>query len=433
MTEVSGEPVASVDAGNGKKSEEFGLRRDLGLCASISLSGGAMVGSGIFISAQWVLVYSGSVGMSLLIWLLCAVVSIFGALVSAELTLTFGKCGGCSERWDIKVLQKILGVGIIYFLMFMNMMSARVAARVQIVFTVGKALALAIIIITGVVRFAQGYTTGAFDQPFKGSVTDVSQLGLAFQSGLWAYAGWDIICVVVEEVKHPSRNLIFAVMGSITFVTLLYLLVNIAYLAVLTVPEVKASLATAVSFAQRMYGTGVQWLIPLCVSATVFGTMNARVYGMGRMYFAAAREGHLPRALAMLHTDKRTPIPAMLYLAFIITAILIPRQTSVRMLLKILGFASWMEQSLLTIGLLWTRYKRPDLARPFKPPVIIPIIFLTIALYLAITPIVAAPLESLFAYICFFAGIPIYCVLIRYKLQPKWLIALFGKHTCACV
>ncbi|EDO36320.1 predicted protein [Nematostella vectensis] len=426
MTEVSGEPVASVDAGNGKKSEEFGLRRDLGLCASISLSGGAMVGSGIFISAQWVLVYSGSVGMSLLIWLLCAVVSIFGALVSAELTLTFGKCGGeymfilktlgpmmafatswlrflvlapvvfciqtlalaayiiepifpgCSERWDIKVLQKILGVGIIYFLMFMNMMSARVAARVQIVFTVGKALALAIIIITGVVRFAQGYTTGAFGQPFKGSVTDVSQLGLAFQSGLWAYAGW---------------NLIFAVMGSITFVTLLYLLVNIAYLAVLTVPEVKASPATAVSFAQRMYGTGVQWLIPLCVSATVFGTMNARVYGMGRMYFAAAREGHLPRALAMLHTDKRTPIPAMLYLAFIITAILIPRQTSVRMLLKILGFASWMEQSLLTIGLLWTRYKRPDLARPFKPPVIIPIIFLTIALYLAITPIVAAPLD----------------------------------------
>ncbi|EDO26740.1 predicted protein, partial [Nematostella vectensis] len=130
-------------------------------------------------------------------------------------------------------------------------------------------------------------------------------------------------------------------------------------------------------------------------------------FSVFRMYFAAAREGHLPRVLAMLHTDKRTPIPAMLYLAFIITAILIPRQTSVRMLLKILGFASWMEQSLLTIGLLWTRYKRPDLTRPFKPPVIIPIIFLTIALYLAITPIVAAPLESLFAYICFFAGIPI--------------------------
>ncbi|EDO45918.1 predicted protein, partial [Nematostella vectensis] len=175
--------------------EEFGLRRDLGLCASISLSGGVMVGSGIFISAQWVLVYSGSVGMSLLIWLLCAVVSIFVALVSAELTLTYGKCGGhymfmlktlgpmmafatswlgflvmspvvfgiqtlalaayilepifpgCSEREDVKVLQKILGVDL---LVFMNMMSARVAALVQIVFTVGKGLALAMIIITGV-------------------------------------------------------------------------------------------------------------------------------------------------------------------------------------------------------------------------------------------------------------------------------------------
>ncbi|EDO45919.1 predicted protein, partial [Nematostella vectensis] len=223
-------------------------------------------------------------------------------------------------------------------------------------------------------------------------------------------------------IVNHSRNLVFAVLGSITLVALLYLLVNIAYLAVLTAPEVKASPATAVSFAQRMYGTGVQWLIPLCVSATVFGTMNARVYGLGRMYFAAAREGHLPRVLAMLHTDKRTPIPAMLYLAFIITVILIPRQTSVKMLLKILGFGMWMNDSLLTIGLLWTRYKRPDLARPFKPPVIVPIIYLAIALYLAITPIAAAPLESLFAYISFFAGIPVYLVLVRYKLQPRWLM-----------
>ena len=74
--------------------KHMSLKRVLGIPGASSMVAGIMIGSGIFVSARWVLVYSGSVGLALLIWLLCAVVSFIGGLCWVELGLTFPKSGG---------------------------------------------------------------------------------------------------------------------------------------------------------------------------------------------------------------------------------------------------------------------------------------------------------------------------------------------------
>lgn len=68
---------------NGKAEEEVvHLRREIGLLPAVSFIIGTVVGSGIFIAPKGVLMNSGSVGLSLLVWALCGILSLFGKTIS---------------------------------------------------------------------------------------------------------------------------------------------------------------------------------------------------------------------------------------------------------------------------------------------------------------------------------------------------------------
>ncbi|XP_031552953.1 Y+L amino acid transporter 2-like, partial [Actinia tenebrosa] len=389
------------------------LKRVLGIPRASSMVTGTMIGSGIFISARWVLVYSGSVGLAFFVWLLCALVSFIGGLCWVELGLTFPKCGGeyilikhtlgsvpafaliwlktlittpcsraislltfasyvlgpffpgCTDRVDLVLLLKIIAVWSLCTLCLLNCLSANWATRVQIVFTAGKFLALMLLIGTGFYSLAQGHTS-SFKDSFKDTTTHVGMVGLAFQSGLWAYEGWDNLNDVIEEVKNPKRNMPWSVLGSVFLVTCCYFLVNLGYLAVLTPQELKESPATAVAVVQRVYGFQVAWIVPVLVACSIFGSSNGSYFSLHRVTLSAAREGHLPAVLAMIHTNKRTPIPALLLSTITACLFLIPKTSTVQNLMKVFSAATWLTHILTLIGLLWTRYKRPDLPRPFK-------------------------------------------------------------------
>lgn len=80
------------------QAKTVGLQRTLGPIGGISLIVGNMIGSGIFASARWVMVYSGSVGMTLFAWAGCGLISIFGALSYLELGLAI-PLSGCEHAY----------------------------------------------------------------------------------------------------------------------------------------------------------------------------------------------------------------------------------------------------------------------------------------------------------------------------------------------
>lgn len=77
-----------------KADEPVRLRREVGLVNCVTVIVGCIVGSGIFLSPRSVLEYSGSVGMSLVVWTVSGVFSLLGALCFAELGTTITKSGG---------------------------------------------------------------------------------------------------------------------------------------------------------------------------------------------------------------------------------------------------------------------------------------------------------------------------------------------------
>ena len=69
------------------------LKRSLGVPGGIAFLVGTIIGSGIFATPKWVLFYVGSVGMSLVIWTICGIISLFGALCYSELGTLIPRSG----------------------------------------------------------------------------------------------------------------------------------------------------------------------------------------------------------------------------------------------------------------------------------------------------------------------------------------------------
>uniref|UniRef100_H2YQ50 Amino acid permease/ SLC12A domain-containing protein n=1 Tax=Ciona savignyi TaxID=51511 RepID=H2YQ50_CIOSA len=243
-------------------------------------------------------------------------------------------------------------------LSLVNCMSVRWATRVQDVFTAAKLLALAIIIIIGVVKIGQGHYQ--YLEPaaaFKGTTSDIGRIVIAFYNSLYAYGGWNYLNFVTEEMKDPYKNLPRAIMISLPLVSFIYVTANIAYFTVLSPTEFGISNAVAVLFGDKVLGV-MSWIIPVFVSLSCFGSVNGSIFTSSRLFFVGAREGQLPNILAMIHTKHFTPVPAIMFKCILSLLYLV--SGDIWSLITYFSFFNWLCVGMAILGLLHWRYKYPD-------------------------------------------------------------------------
>ncbi|XP_022082435.1 b(0,+)-type amino acid transporter 1-like isoform X2 [Acanthaster planci] len=451
-----------VSVGDGKGVK---LKRQVGLISGIALIVGTMIGSGIFVSPKGVLTQTDSVGMSLVVWLLCGILATMGALCYAELGTVVPKSGAeYAYLWTLgpvpaylfawtstivikpsslsiialafgayvaepffsgecgppQIAIKMFAALAILLIVFINCASVKWATSVQNFFTAAKILALIIIIVVGFVKLIQGevrYLSPSVS--FTGSSTNVFAYGIAFYQGLWAYDGWNQLNYITEELVKPYRNLPLAIIIGIPLVTILYLLVNIAYFTVMSPEELLQSGAVAVTFANRTLGV-MSWLMPVAVACSTFGAANGTCFTAGRLTFVAAREGHMVEILSMVHVKRYTPFPALAFQSFIALLMLLPGDFET--LVNYFSFAAWLFYGGTVAALLVLRYRHPEWHRPIKVPIVIPIIVLIASVYLVIAPIIDEPaLEYLFAFLFILAGLIFYVPFVHYKYELPFM------------
>ncbi|VDK39524.1 unnamed protein product [Taenia asiatica] len=479
----SGESGSLSPAG-GDKRVAVQMTKEIGVIQAVSIIFGVIVGSGIFVSPVGVLRYSNSVGLSLIMWIVPGLFSMLGALVYAELGVRIQKSGGeyayileafgglpafivmwitfvviggvsCAANSivfaeymlqpvypDCAIPGPVVGMIALCGLMLIcaiNCYKVRWATRLAVIFSCGKVIALLLIIGFGLYYLATGHVE-SFHNAFEGSNVSPGYLALSFYQGFWAFSGWNYLNFLVEEMKNPGRNLPLAIAIALSLVTGLYMLTNIAYLAVLSPYEMLAtgsgSSAIAVVFAERAM-PWISMLMPVFVGASVFGSINGEAMSMSRLTYTGAREGHMPSILAMIHHCNFTPIPAILILLFL--AVGYQFYSDLFALIELAGFAFSFIAALAVAALLYMRYKDPNLKTSFQLPIFFPILFLACDLFILVLTIYQQPRESLSNVVLMLAAVPIYWLGVSWKDKPKsfqnfvYKGTIFLQKVFACV
>ncbi|KAI8430499.1 hypothetical protein MSG28_000754 [Choristoneura fumiferana] len=376
--------------------ERVKMRKQLGLLEGVAIILGIIFGSGIFISPKEVLENTGSVWGALSVWAACGLLATLGALPStnAIMALTFANnlLEPIFPNCPIDPLsQKLIAAVTICFLTFINAYDVRFTTRVQNVFMFTKISALVIIIIGGIVWLGKGRVE-QFDDGWAGTKTSVSDWSVAFYSGIFSYSGWSYLNFMTEELKDPFVNLPRAIYLSLPMVTAIYLLANVAYLAVLGPVGVRATEAIAVDFSVAALGW-LRFAMPTLVAIAILGGLTVHIMTSSRMCFAGARNGHMPELLAHINVKCMSPLPSLIFLMLISLIMLIPSN-----LTSLITYCTIVESFFTTLSC-------------SAVPTWMPVVFVCVCAVLLVVPIRSEPLAVCAGAAITLAGVPVYFAL----------------------
>ncbi|CAF3922686.1 unnamed protein product [Adineta steineri] len=463
-------------------TDDVTLKRHLGLFSGVCFIIGTIIGSGIFVSPKGVLRETQSVGLCLIIWMACGLVSLLGALCYAEigtiiprngaevaylkegigsvhartgdvlaylfswsvtfvmkpssiavLSLTFSQyflSGVMDDCGPPEELVKMLAIFAILMLININSISVSAANRLNIIFVICKVSTVAIVIIAGLVRIGQGHTQN-LQNGFVGTTNKPLGVALAFYSGLWAYDGWNSLNSVTEELKNPKRNLWLSIVLALPSVMILYLLTNISYFTVMNKAALLSSNAVAVTWGEAVLGPAVR-ILPILISISALGSANGSLFGAARYCMVSAQYGYLPEVFACIHARRLTPVSGVVLQGTIAIAFCLP--SNVDGLIDFFSFAAWMFYALTFTATLCCKFTKKSADRVISVPIPLLVIIILISIYLVIAPLISSPsIGFLVAGILILFGLVFYYPFVYRKIELQFikkannfLITFFG-------
>lgn len=390
---------------------DTGLRRCLNATDLTLLGIGCIIGAGIFVLTGVAAATKAGPGI-VLSYVVAGFACAFAALAYAELAATIGGCGsaygysyaGFGEiiawmiGWDLileygvatpavaigwsgyvnnalvamgihlpPVLLNAPGAGglvnlpaalVILVLAVLLAVGVHASARFNAAMVLVKLLAIAVFI--GVAAFN---VNPANWQPFMPFGWEGVMAGAALI--FFAYIGFDAVSTAAEEAVDPQRNLPIGILASLGICTVIY--IAVAGLLTGIVPYTSLNVPSPV--AQSLLDLGQRGASALISAGAIAGlttVMLVLYYGLTRIFLAMSRDGLLPAMFATVHPSRKTPVRIIMVsgVAMALVAGFLPIGT-VAELVNIGTLAAFM---MVCAGVIYLRYTRPELPRPFKTP-----------------------------------------------------------------
>ena len=307
-----------------------------------------------------------------LVWVIGGVITIFGAVIYAELTAMLPKSGGpyvflkeaygpfiafirgwamffVSETasivavalvfteylnaiWTIAtgdpfslLITFIISLVTIWLLTMINMYGVNFSGKVQVFFSSLKIAALGAIIGITLTSFSTGDIGNFTDQlwPENFGWHTILAIGAALRYSFFAFSGWEGATYLAEEVKKPEKTLPLSLFLGIGGVMLLYLGANLGYLFQLDVNEIIENKWVATAAMRVVMGATGGIMISIAVAINAFGNISTQILCKGRTWHAMARDGLFFNKFKNLHPKYKTPNNALLGQGFWATVLLI--------------------------------------------------------------------------------------------------------------
>ncbi len=247
----------------------------------------------------------------------------------------------------------------------------------------------------------------------------ISSFFTAMLAAFWAYQGWVSVGFIGGEVKNPNQTLPKGIIFGVFIVIAIYLLVNITYLSLLSIPQLESIHAAgnqiaAVEAVRSFWGTGGVLFISLLILLTTLGCTNASILTGARPYYAMSNDKLFFPSIGQLNKNN---VPGKSLLWQGVWASVLVLSGTFDQLTDMIVFAVFIFYAATSLGVFILRRRMPNAHRPYKVwgyPVV-PAIYIIFCLFLFGNTIVTQPREAAIGVFLILLGIPIY-----YYLQKRY-------------
>lgn len=428
---------APVQPDSWKGSTDVSPTPSLSTFDAIALIVGIVIGAGIFVTPSLVASRIGDPQALMAAWTIGGLVALAGALCYAELATAYPHSGGDYHfiaRGFGRPLAFLFGwaritvipTGSIALLAFafgdyasqavylgehspaiwaalvvigltgLNMAGVRHGSRTQNLLTLLEVLGLLAVIAAGLLLVAP-----AAAAPAPVAVpSEASVFGLAMVFVMLAFGGWNEASYISAEMRGPRTNVVVALVASIAIITLLYLLVNLAYVRGLGFTGMAQSSAVAADLLRRALGEGGVWVIAAIVAVSALTSANATILLGARTSYAVGRDFVPFSGLGRWHPRTNSPTAALAVqgaIALALVAVGAMTRKGVETMIEFTAPVFWFFFLLSGIALFVLRKREPHVHRPFKVPLypLTPLVFCATSAWLFYSSVRYAGIGSL--------------------------------------
>jgi len=442
------------------------LVRGLSLLDSVLLLVSGIIGSSIFLTAKDIAGPLPQPMLFLLVWVLGAVISLFGCVAFAELGSMFPDSGGqyvylreaygelpaflygwmlfsvanggtiaalcvasaaymgqivpvISQEHIVLSLTGItltrahvVGLLLIAVLTYVNVVGLRWGTLLQNVSTWTKFGAMSAFVVLG---FAIGKGNwGNFSGHGLGLTMGlgagqfISAMGIGLIAVFCAYDGWVYITWVAGEVKEPRRNVPLAMVLGILAVGVIYMAMNVTYVYAMPLSEIAKHETIAHAAAATLFSPRAALWLSATIAVSCFSAAATCTLSGARVSLAMAQDGAFFKSMARIHPKWRTPAFGLIGQG--IWAAVLAMGGRYDQLYTYVIFGMVLSYTLTVIGLFVLRWKRPDIPRPYRCAGYpwLPGIYVLVGTAWTLNTILTRPTEAFWGSAIILIGVPGY-------------------------
>jgi APA family basic amino acid/polyamine antiporter len=382
----------------------YRLHRVLRVRDGMAVTVGIVIGAGILRTPGLIAGYLGDAWLILALWVLGGIVAGLSTLVLSEMAAALPEAGGkyvyARHAWGpvmgfvagwsellvsrgfsgaskavviaeyIRILAggrgsvPILAGCVVLSFFVLHTRGLRASTVFQNVSTAVKVLIILLIAAAGIwAGDLQGFGGGG---TLLGA-GEVSLLGLAlaYQSVSFAYYGWEDAAKMAEEVRDPGRALPRILLGGALAVMILYLLMNVAFLAALTPAEMAGSELVASDAIAAVFGGAAGTVVVVASLVILISSANVNFLGLPRVAYGLSQHGLAFRSFARVDA-RGTPRNALIFISLWIGILAL--SGAFELLIRFMMMVAITVDTMVLLGYFRLRATRPDLERPFRVP-----------------------------------------------------------------